>query len=102
MKILLRSCMRHRAFMLVFALGVLGAPAAQAFTIDDQSNTNSNGSAKYVDPDTRRFGSSTNDGQTTIRQGNATFQFGPQRSIGDQRYNNERMFEPNGRPLNDR
>jgi hypothetical protein len=41
-----------------------------------------------------RFGTG---GGTTIRQGNTTFQFGPQRSF-DQRYNNERMFDPLGRP----
>jgi hypothetical protein len=75
-------------------LALVAAPAAQAFTIDDQSNTNSNGSAKYVDPDQQisRFG-----GQTTIKQGNTTLQFGPQRSL-DQRYNSERMFNPLGRP----
>jgi hypothetical protein len=53
-------------------------------------------SAKYVDPDRQgsRFGTG---GGTTLRQGNTTFQFGPQRSF-DQRYNNDRMFDPLGRP----
>ena len=60
------------------------------------SSTNSDGSAKYVDPDRQgsRFGTG---GGTTLRQGNTTFQFGPQRSF-DQRYNNDRMFDPLGRP----
>jgi len=77
-------------------LALLAAPAAQAFTIDEQSNTSSNGSAKYADPDQQisRFGSS---GQTTIKQGNTTLQFGNQRPQ-DERYNTERMFNPLGRP----
>ena len=89
------------AFAAGFALALLAAPAAQAFTIDDQSNTNSDGSAKYVDPDARLQGFSNN-GQGVIRQGNTTFQFGPQRTLTDQRYNNDRMFDPNGRPGDDR
>ncbi|HEY4982406.1 MAG TPA: hypothetical protein VII24_10850 [Pseudolabrys sp.] len=89
---------RHRIAVLVtaFGLALAAAPVAHAFTFDDQSNTNSDGSAKYVDPDRQgsRFGTG---GGTTLRQGNTTFQFGPQRSF-DQRYNNDRMFDPLGRP----
>jgi len=97
---------RHCALMLAAALGLalLAAPnfvgLAQAFTIDDRSTTNPDGTAKFSDTDPRRFGSGT-DGQTTIRQGNTTFQFGGQRSF-DQRYSKEQMFEPNGRPLGER
>ena len=78
-----------------FGLAVLVAPAAHAFTIDNQANTNSDGSARYTDPDSR-FSNSGN-GQTTYRQGNATFQFGTPQSF-DQRYDSNRMFNPNPRP----
>ena len=89
---------RHRIAVLVtaFCLALAVAPVAHAFTFDDQSNTNSDGSAKYVDPDSR-FSGSGNSGQTTIKEVNTTLQFGPQRSF-DQRYNNDRMFNPIGRP----
>jgi hypothetical protein len=95
--------LQHRAVILAAALGVgmLAAPAAQAFTIEDQSTvTNSDGSSKYVDPDARvsRFG---NGGQTTIRQGNTTFQFGPQRSFDDNA-TKQQMFDPIGRPVGER
>jgi hypothetical protein len=88
-------------FAAAFGLALLAAPMAttlaHAFTIDDQSNTNSDGSAKFADPTTptTRFGSG---GQTTIQQGNATLQFGPQRPSTDERYNKDRMFDPIGRP----
>ena len=41
-----------------------------------------------------RFGSEN--GQTTIKQGNSTLQFGNQQSFG-QRYNNENLFNPYAR-----
>jgi hypothetical protein len=99
--------LHHRALTFAAALGLfaaaLGLPLlaapnfvglAHAFTLDNQSNTNSDGSAKYVDPDAQvsRFGT----GPGTIKQGNTTIQFGSQRSF-DQRYNADRMFEPLGR-----
>jgi hypothetical protein len=103
---LLRLCRsHHRVLIIAGALGLalLAAPLAQAFTIDDQSNTNSDGSAKFSDPDSRFSGTGTgNGGPTVYRQGNMSLQFGPQRSLTDQRYNNERMFNPNGRPGDDR
>ncbi len=94
------------AFAAAFGLSVLAAPMtaslAQAFTIDYQSNTNSDGSAKYVDPAARFSGSGDrNSGQTTIRQGDTTLQFGGQSSF-NRRYSNDRMFEPIGRPLGER
>jgi len=103
-KHLSKSRLRHCAFMLAaaFGLALLGSPAAQAFTIDDRSNTNPDGIAKFSDTDARRFGSSTDSGKTTIKQGNTTLQFGRQRSLSDERYNVDRMFNPNGRPADDR
>ncbi len=84
----------------VIALAMAAASVAQAFTIDDQSNTNSDGSARYVDPDSRFSGNGGNG--TTLRQGNTTLRFGNQRTFSDERYNNDRMFNPNGRPMGER
>jgi len=102
MKHLPPSPSRHRLAVLAaaFGLALLAAPAAHAFTIDDQSNTNSDGSARYADPDARFSGSGT--GQTTIQQGNATLRFGGQQGTFDQRYNPNRMFDPIARPGEDR
>ena len=94
--------LRHRVAVLAaaFGLALSAAPAAHAFTIDDQSNTNSDGSARYADPDARFSGSGN--GQTTIQQGNTTLRFGGQQGTFDQRYNPNRMFDPNARPDNER
>ena len=102
MKHLPPSPSRHRLAVLAaaFGLALLAAPATHAFTIDDQSNTNSDGTARYVDPDARFSGSGT--GQTTIQQGNTTLRFGGQQGTFDQRYNPNRMFDPNARPDNER
>lgn len=83
----------------VVGLVLWAAPAARAFTIDNQANTNADGSARYADPEAR-FGTSS-DGKTTIRQGNTTFQFGQGQSF-DQKYSTDRMFNPLGRPGEDR
>ena len=58
MKHLPPSPSRHRLAVLAaaFGLAVLAAPVAHAFTIDDQSNTNSDGRARYADPDARFSG----------------------------------------------
>ena len=102
MKHLPPSPSRHRLAVLAaaFGLALLAAPAAHAFTIDDQSNTNTDGTARYVDPDARFSGSGT--GQTTIQQGNTTLRFGGQQGSFDQRYNPNRMFDPNARPDSER
>jgi hypothetical protein len=74
---------------------------AQAFTFENQgSASNDDGSRSAIaDPDGRvsRFGSGN--GQSTFKQGNTTFQFGAQPSF-NQRYNNDRLFDPGSR-LND-
>jgi hypothetical protein len=92
---------RHRLAVLAaaFGLAVLAAPAAQAFTIDNQANTNADGTARYTDPDARFSGNGN--GQTVIRQGNTTIHFGQGQSF-EQRYSTERLFNPNGRPGDDR
>jgi len=100
MRAVMKHLPHHRLAILAaaFGLAVLAAPAARAFTMDNTSNTNPDGSARYTDPDQRFSGS--NNGQTTLRQGNTTFQFGS-RPTFEQRYDNSRMFDPIGGPGRD-
>ncbi|MBI2715881.1 MAG: hypothetical protein HYX37_15730 [Rhizobiales bacterium] len=97
---------RPRCFAPIAAacgLALLTAPLfvgwAQAFTIEDQGGAAKSDGARnaVADPDGRasRFGSGN--GQSTIKQGNTTLQFGARPSF-NQQYNNDRMFEPLGRP----
>jgi hypothetical protein len=90
---------RMGVFAAAFGLAVLAAPAAHAFTMDNNTNTNSDGSARYTDPDERFSGNGN--GQTALRQGNTTLQFGSRPSF-EQRYDNSQMFDPLGRPGQDR
>ena len=90
-------------FAAAFGLALLAVPLAQAFTIEDQSSTASNNAARLADPASRLTGNGNGNGGTTIQQGNTTLQFGSGRpSSFDSRYNIERMFNPNGRPGDDR
>src|SRR5690242_4934078 len=79
------------------------AAAAQAFTIENQGGPNGGQGFKDLDrpaaaPDRHTpvspFG--TSNGQTTINQGNTTFQFGQQRSFNE-RYNSDNIFNPYAR-----
>jgi hypothetical protein len=93
-------CRSHRRALVIagaLALALSAAGKAQAFTIDDKSNTNPDGSAKFSDPDSRLSGSGSN-GKSTFRSGPFSLQFGSQRALTDERYNTDRMFQPNGRP----
>ena len=84
-------------FAVIAAIGGLvafAAPSARAFTMDTVTNTNPDGSARYVDPD-EKF-SDSDKSKTTIKQGNTTFQFGGQPSF-NQQYNSDRMFDPASR-----
>lgn len=83
----------------VSGLIVLAPPAARAFTIDDQSNTNASGGARYADPDARF--DSTGKRTTTLQQGNTTIQFGGSMSTFEQRNDPSRMFDPIGGPGRD-
>ena len=94
-----RAC---NAAAIVFAAAFM-ASAAQAFTVQDSNGPV--GGQGYLDfdkptapPDrmapVNRFGNEN--GQTTIKQGNGTFQFGGQRSF-DQRYNTDNIFNPYAR-----
>ena len=94
-----------RAFTLAaiaFAAGFV-ASAAHAFTVHDSNGQV--GGQGYLELDkpaaapdrmapVSRFGNEN--GQTTIKQGNGTFQFGGQRSF-DQRYNTNNLFDPYAR-----
>ena len=85
--------------------GLLAAPAAQAFTIQDQSGNVSAGDQSFLYPDRgsaaagsgQAQGFKQEDGMTTFRDGNATFEFGRRRSF-DERYNTDHIFDPLGKP----
>lgn len=96
----------HR-FALAVALigaGLLAAPAAQAFTIQDGSGS-ATGDQGFLYPDRGGAASSDGsvqrfkreDGMTTLKEGNTTFQFGRRPSF-DQQYNADHMFDPLGKP----
>jgi hypothetical protein len=82
------------AAALTFA--AMAAPKAHAFTMDNTSNANGDGSAKYVDPDSKFSGSSN--GSTTTRQfGNTTLQLGTHNGgLSNPSDDRDRMFlQPN-------
>ena len=89
------------AFALALLAASLFANGAQAFTIEELGSApNSDGAARFSDRDSR-FSGTGNSNRTTIKQGNTTLQFGGRPSF-DQRYDNSRMFNPLGRPGEDR
>ncbi len=99
---------RHLVAVFAAALGLtlLAAPAAHAFTFEGSENgvANSDGTrSRIADPDSRF--NNNGDAPGTIRQGNTTLQFGvrpPGSGSLDQRYDANRMFQPLGRPGEDR
>lgn len=101
--------MKNRAMSRAFTAAAIvsaamfAVPAAQAFTMQDSNGAVSGQGFLDLDKPTaapdrmapvNRFGSEN--GQTTIKQGNSTLQFGNQQSFG-QRYNNENLFNPYAR-----
>ena len=95
---------RHAMSGAVIAAACLAAisfvPSARAFTMQDANGQS--GGQGYLDLDkpaaapdrmapVSRFGSEN--GQTTYKSGNGTFQFGQQRSF-EQKYNTENIFNP--------
>jgi hypothetical protein len=94
-------CANSRVFVTAAALvaALCAAPAAKAFTIEDQGGARSGQAFMDLDkpaaPDRHTPVSPFNsdNGQTTIKQGNTTLQFGQQRSFSE-RYNTENMFNP--------
>jgi len=101
----MKSSATSRAFVaaatLFAALTVM--PAAKAFTLENQGGAS--GGQGYLDmdkpsapPDRHTPVSPFNseNGQTTVKQGNTTFQFGQQRSFSE-RYNSNNLFDPYAR-----
>jgi hypothetical protein len=94
-----RALIAAAAFVAAFC----AVPAAQAFTIENQGGAS--GGKGFMDldkptapPDRHTpvspFGSEN--GQTTIKQGNSSFQFGQQRSFSE-RYNSNNLLDPYAR-----
>lgn len=93
-----------RAFAAAAFLAALyAAPGAQAFTIEDQGGAR--GGQGFMDLDKPAATPDRNvpvspfnsdNGQTTMKQGNTTFQFGQQRSFNE-RYNPNNLFDPYAR-----
>jgi hypothetical protein len=86
-----------------FIAALYATPGARAFTIENSGGSGSGQGFMDLDkpaaaPDrlgpTSRFG--TENGQTSYKQGNTTFQFGQQRSF-EQRYNTNNLFDPYAR-----
>jgi len=86
-----------------FLAALCAVSGAYAFTIENQGGAS--GGQGYVDLDrpaaapdrmTPVSPFNTEGGQTTIKQGNSTFQFGQQRSFNE-RYNSNNLFDPYAR-----
>jgi len=79
------------------AVALFAASAAQAFTLQNQGATDSNGdsaAAMRLDPDNKVSGSNN---LGTYKQGNTTIQFGGRPGSVNQQYNSDRMFDPAAR-----
>ena len=94
-----RALVAATAFLAV----AYGAPGAHAFTIEDQGGASGGQGFRDLDrpaPTPDRLAPvspfNTDSGQTTMKQGNATFQFGQQRTF-DERYNSNNLFDPYAR-----
>lgn len=84
--------------ILAAALAVMAASSAQAFTFENQTATGGNAS-NYKSTDSRFSTGTNNSGSNqSVRpgfsSGNSSLTFGGQSSF-NQRYNADRMFEPN-------
>mgnify|MGYP001612798209 CR=1 FL=1 len=82
-------------------LVLLAASVAHAFTIEDMGGVSKGEGARgtITDSDGRDSRFRNSNGQSTFKQGNTTLQFGAQPSF-NQRYDNNRLFDPGSR-LND-
>ena len=101
-----------RLYSLRFALaaallgaGLMMAPAARAFTMQDQNGNLSTDDQSFLYPDRgaasagsgQTKGFKQEDGVTTFKDGNTTFQFGRRPSF-EERYNTNHLFDPLGKP----
>jgi hypothetical protein len=94
-RLLQRPALFGAAFV---GLALLAAPAAQAFTFEDQgTSANSGGGAHYKDLDLGKPASRLDDSgnKTVIQRGNSSFYFGGQAQSFDQRNNPDSYFNPN-------
>lgn len=102
------SLLSSPRFALAAALigaGLLAAPAAQAFTMQDRDGNLSAGDQSFLYPDRGAAaaagqsaqGFTQKDGVTTYKDGNTSFQFGHKPSF-DQEYNADHYFDPLGKP----
>jgi hypothetical protein len=91
----MRRISKLKLGLLAVVLALVAAPAARAFTLDKAGNTNSDGSAKYTDPDDR-YGDQDKSGKGTFSfGGGTTLTVGPQRSFNnDFDSGKERMLSP--------
>ncbi len=96
------SALRVALLATVMGAGVMLASAAQAFTFEGQTTANGGSGSNLDTPAASRLSPGTSDGQTTIKQGNTTFQFGRQRSLTDDSYYPSQLFGPSGRPSDGR
>lgn len=81
---------------------VLAAPAAHAFTIQDESASGADQSFLYPGKvpnadSSQAQGFKQQDGLTTYKDGNTTLEFGHRQSF-DEQYNPDHIFQPLGRP----
>ena len=86
----------------VVGAGLLIAPAAQAFTLQDENANGTDQSFLYPGgvpsaDSGQSQGFKQQDGMGTYKEGNATLQFGHQRSF-NQNYNADQLFDPLGHP----
>jgi hypothetical protein len=96
---MMSAAARLTALLAICGVAAFAAPAARAFTMDSVSNTNPDGSQKYVDPD-NQF-SDSDKSKNTIKQGNTTIHFGGSPGFSRQ-YNSNQMFDPASRLENER
>jgi hypothetical protein len=99
-------CLYSRAGLVVAALGLglIIAPAAHAFTLQESDGSTTDPRQRYLELDTKpvtdptrsqsRFGG---EGTTTIQQGGVTLQFRRERSF-DEKYSTDHYFDPLGKP----
>ena len=84
--------------------GILIVPAAQAFTFENQ-NAGGGNTSNFSGADSRFSTNTNSNGSSPARRGfsggNSSIQFGGQSSF-NQRYNADRMFEPNSLMGNER
>jgi hypothetical protein len=99
-------CLHLRAGLVAAALGLglIIAPAAHAFTLQESDGSTTDPRQRYLEldakpsvPTDRPATGFDGEGTTTIQQGGVTLQFGRQRSF-DEKYSTDHYFDPLGKP----